>query len=87
MPLEFLNARRAFHYRETFLGPDGKPHVHAEKVLADLRRFCRVDDSTFDPDPRIHALLEGRRETAQRILTFLNIDRAELVRFVEVQDE
>jgi hypothetical protein len=36
-------------------------------VLEDLRRFCRTDDSCFDPDERIHALREGRREVALRI--------------------
>ena len=82
-----LNSRRAHHYRETFLGPDGTPHVHARKVLADLNRFCRVNASAFDADPRIHALIEGRREVALRILTLLNIDSATIAQFVEVQDE
>lgn len=81
------NARRAHHYRETFLGPDGTPHVHARKVLADLNRFCRVNSSTFDADPRTHALLEGRREVALRILAFLNVDSADIAPYVEVQNE
>jgi hypothetical protein len=77
------NADRARHYQAVFLGPDGTPHAHAEEVIADLRRFCRIDQSTFDADARIHALLEGRREVAQRILTFLQIDRAEIARITE----
>lgn len=81
------NARRAHHYRETFLGPDGQPHVHARKVLADLNRFCRVNASAYDPDPRTHALLEGRREVALRILSLLEIDSATIAQFVEVQNE
>ncbi len=36
-------------------------------LLADLARFCRAHESTFDPDPRVHALLEGRKEVWNRI--------------------
>ncbi len=82
-----INARRAMHYRACFTGDDGKVSLHGEKMLADLTRFCRGNASAFDPDPRIHALLEGRREVLLRILNFLNVDSAELARFVEVQDE
>lgn len=82
-----FNARRAWHYRSCFMGEDGKLTVHGEKMLADLNRFCRGNATCFDPDPRIHALLEGRREALLRILTFLNVDSAVLTRLVEVQDE
>ncbi len=50
-------------------------HVFAENspyvqdVIADLDKFCRMRESTFHADPRLHALLEGRRETALRIHT------------------
>lgn len=81
------NARRAMHFRACFNGEDGKLSIHGEKMLADLNRFCRGNASAFDPDPRIHALLEGRREVLLRILAFLNVDSAELARFVEVRDE
>jgi hypothetical protein len=82
-----LNARRAMHYQRVFLDNDGTPSVSARKVLADLRRFCRVDRSTFDADPRIHALLEGRREVALRILTMIGMRGEDLAPFVEVSDE
>jgi hypothetical protein len=36
-------------------------------VLEDLKQFCRAESSTFNPDPRVHALLEGRREVYLRI--------------------
>jgi hypothetical protein len=36
-------------------------------VLEDLAQFCRANQSCFDPDPRIHAVLEGRREVWLRI--------------------
>jgi hypothetical protein len=53
-------------------------NVNAEAVLADLDEFCRMDESTFNPDPRIHALLEGRREVALRIKHYLTRTEDEL---------
>lgn len=47
-------------------------------VLNDLKRFCRIDRSTFHPDARVHAALEGRREVSQRILDFTTLTTEEL---------
>lgn len=47
--------------------------VDQKIVLKDLARFCRADQSTFNPDPRVHALIEGRREVWLRIQTYLNL--------------
>lgn len=44
----------------------------AALMMADLARFCRADRPCFDPDPRIHALLEGRREVWLRLQEHLN---------------
>jgi hypothetical protein len=41
--------------------------VATSMVLEDLAKFCRADQSCFDADPRIHAVLEGRREVWLRI--------------------
>jgi len=49
----------------------------AVEVLRDLAEFCRGMESTFDPDPRIHALLEGRREVLLRILRHVNLTPAQ----------
>lgn len=50
----------------------------AEDVLFDLDMFCRMKESTFHPDQRVHAVLEGRREVGLRIntLRLLNADEA-----------
>jgi hypothetical protein len=64
--------RRKTAYIQTFSNPVG------EIVLADLARFCRAFHSTFNPDPRVHALLEGRREVWQRITDNLNLTQDEL---------
>jgi len=46
----------------------------AVAVLMDLAKFCRAHESTFHADPRIHALMEGRREVWLRIAEHLNLD-------------
>lgn len=81
------NARRAMHYQRVFLDNDGTVSLSGSKVLADLRKFCRVDRSTFEMDPRVHALLEGRREVALRILTMIGLKGEDLAPVVEVSDE
>ncbi len=42
-------------------------------VLDDLKKFCRANESTFHPDPRVHALTEGRREVWLRIQDHLEM--------------
>jgi hypothetical protein len=48
-------------------------------VEADLRRFCRAGVSTFHPDPRVHAMLEGRREVFLRIEQFSTLTTEEII--------
>lgn len=67
----FLAGRRTDYVR-TFRGPC------AEAVLADLARFCRAKESTFHPDPRVHALAEGRREVWLRIQHHLQLSDDQL---------
>lgn len=55
-------------YQRTFLNPVG------ETVLEDLARFCRAHETTFHTDPRVDALLEGRREVFLRIMHHLKLD-------------
>ena len=59
--------RRRHVYRLTF----NQPAAH--EVLKDLARFCRAHESTFNADPRLHALAEGRREVWLRIANHLNL--------------
>ncbi len=75
-PLERLidvlrNRKRA--YLDTF-----KQDLASEAVLTDLAQFCRAGKSTFDPDPRVHALLEGRKEVWLRIANHMNLTEDEL---------
>ena len=57
---DFLRARK-LAYVQIFSGPVG------EKVLADLAKFCRAHETTFNADARAHAVAEGRREVWLRV--------------------
>lgn len=67
----FLTHRR-YCYRQVFKGEQ------AAVVLADLAKFCRANDTTFHPDPRVHGLLEGRREVWLRLVQHLRLSPDQL---------
>ena len=77
MSLRDLLVLRHQDYARTFDGPV------AERVLADLARFCRAGESTFHPDPRVHAVLEGRREVWLRIQKYLRLTAADIDRLAK----
>lgn len=64
--------RRRRSYQLTFRNPVG------EQVLADLARFCRASETTFHEDPRLHAVLEGRREVWLRVQKYLQLSAEEI---------
>jgi len=71
---------RRQNYRRLFLDGDGNVNPSAEIVLADLKRFCRVETSTVvvSPvtktiDPMAMAMAEGRREVWNRIQQYLQM--------------
>lgn len=69
--IEFLRGRKG-EYVQTFMHPTG------QRVLHDLAKFCRAGESCFHSDPRIHAVLEGRREVWLRIARHLNLNSQQL---------
>lgn len=69
--LDFLR-RRKQNYQLAFKSPAG------QEVLIDLAKFCRANKTTFDPDPRVHAALEGRREVWLRITQHLGFSAEQL---------
>lgn len=75
--LDFINRRRNA-YCITFLTQDNRVAPRAAEVLTDLARFCRADQSCFHPDPRVHAVLEGRREVWLRIQQNLQLTDEQL---------
>jgi|SRR6185437_11673169 len=63
-------ARRRRAYLETFsINTNPADRV----VLEDLAKFCRANESTFNPDARIEGLLQGRREVWLRIAQHMNL--------------
>src|SRR5450631_704605 len=69
-------------YNQTF-GPQNR---YSSYVLKDLARFCRANDSTFHPDPRMHAVLEGRREVWLRIQEHLQLTPAQIYALHPLKD-
>lgn len=68
---DYLRVRQQ-NYRGVFDNPLGR------RVLVDLEGFCRARQSTFNPDPRVHALMEGRREVWLRIQEHLGLSEDDL---------
>ena len=58
--LEFLSLRSRA-YKVAFGSTAGK------EVLKDLTVYCKVLDTSFDPDPVVMARFEGRRDVVLRI--------------------
>lgn len=82
--------REAFRntfWRGRWKRDDGAPTEDALQVLRRLRTFCRADVSTFDADPRIHALCEGRREVWLEIVNTLELSDETLAKLREPEDD
>lgn len=58
-----------YAYNQVF----SRSNIHTKEVLKDLAKFCRAHESTFNADPRLHAMLEGRREVWLKIQEMLNL--------------
>lgn len=66
-----LQARKTA-YQLAFGSPAGK------SVAKDLARFCRAGETCFNTDPRLEAMLEGRRQVWLRIEQHINFSPGEL---------
>lgn len=53
-------------YQQTFVDNQA-----VKAVLADLVKFCRAEETTFHADPRVAAMLDGRREVYLHIQKYL----------------
>lgn len=71
--LDFLRGRKRDYQLVFKGGPAG------ERVLEDLARFCRANETCFHQDPRLHAVLEGRREVWLRIQQHINLSPEQLM--------
>ncbi len=68
------------HRKQAYLHVFDKESVHVTTVMRDLAKFCRASETTFHPDARLHAVLEGRREVYLRIANHLNLSSEELLK-------
>lgn len=69
----FTDCKRA--YQLAFSGPGG------QAVLADLKPFCRADETCVVPGDRDRTyVLEGRREVYLRIMDYLTLAPEQLVK-------
>lgn len=66
---------RSYAYRSLFRAED----KWAKIVLLDLAKYCRAHQSTFDADPRKHAVMEGRREVFLRIQQHIHLTDEQLI--------
>lgn len=82
-----LMRRRRAAYRELFASGIDGPAPAQRAVLADLKRFCHAEYPTFDADPRVHALREGRREVWLRIQQFINLSDQDIADIREDMDD
>lgn len=69
--LEYLRFRKR-NYQLAFMSPAG------QDILIDLAKFCRAGETCFHPDPRLHAVAEGRREVWLRIQNHLHLSSEQL---------
>lgn len=73
---------KAISYARVF---DPKNQFVAD-VFKDLAKFCRAHDSTFHPDPRMAANMDGRREVWLRIQNFIRLDIEEIYKLHGIKD-
>lgn len=80
--IKAMFSSRSLAYHRVF----NKDSMDTKIVLKDLAKFCRAYETTYHADPRIHALLEGRKEVWMRIQEHLNLSVEELLKLHQVKD-
>lgn len=85
---KLFNRRQA--YVTVFKNKDGDIHESGRRVLTDLAKFCRANDTTtmISPvtrcvDPLASAQAEGRREVFLRIMLHLNLSESDMIAYKE----
>ncbi len=94
--VEILQGRKAIELarcvKACFLDGEGGATLEGQRVIADIRKFAKMDEHSFlrdltgKIDPISMARIEGRREIALRLINLLELDPAAIRRFVEVDD-
>lgn len=71
---------KLFYRRQCYLLVFNLESQAVQQVLYDLAKFCRANDSTYERDPRDHAVREGRREVWLRIQKHIKLDPEEFIK-------
>lgn len=79
--------RFIFHRQHAYKTVFKDDSLSAQEVLYDLAKFCRAYETTFHQDPRIHGLIEGRREVWLRIQNNINLDSETLWKLHSASDK
>jgi len=82
--LQQILHRKRLAYLRTFCDAAGKPHPEAQRVIADLKKFCRLTRGglVVSPvmrmsDPYATAYQAGLRDACLRILHMINVDEVQ----------
>lgn len=70
-----------------FLGPDGEIKPEARAWFVQLAADNYVNEGAWHPDPREHALREGQRRLALKIIRSAKLDAARLDALIEIERE
>jgi len=65
---------RALAYQRVF----DPANRDVQLILKDLMKFCRAMESTFHPDARLAAQLDGRREVFLRVMQHTKLSQDQL---------
>lgn len=79
--LQYFIRGKKFDYCQVF----NPKNMTSKRVLMDLAKFCRANKTTYNPDARIHAVLEGRREVWLHIQNYLQLTNEELYDLHEIK--
>ena len=91
--LNLREAYRAVFQRGQWRNDNGDPTASAQRVLRELREFCRADSSCvqFAKDGRVDthltAVIEGRREVWLKITQTLNLSDEDLQKLKGTNDD
>ena len=83
MNLKEMFFRRKVSYNKVFNRDD----QNAQRVLADLQKFCRGRGSKFMGNSESTLVMVGRNEVWERIQSYLNIPDSQLAKMTEIDDE
>lgn len=81
-----LAFKKLIHSRKMSYERVFQKNRYTDEVLQDLAKFCRAHDTTYNPDARMHALIEGRREVWLRIQNYLKLTNDEIYELHKIKE-